>query len=381
MTPGTGLYVRLVRPVLFRAYGGDAERIHEQTLRWLATLGGIGPARAATSAVLTRHAHRVTVAGIEFPSPVGVAAGLDKNGLAVASWAALGFGFAELGTVTARPQPGNDRPRLFRLPASRAIVNRMGFNNRGAEALAQRLAVAGVRRGNQAVGMPIGISIGKTKTTPLAEATEDYLTSLRLLAPYADYIAVNVSSPNTPGLRSLQDADSLADLVTALTGEARRLTGDRETPVPVFVKLAPDLTYEALEEAVDVTERAGAAGLIATNTTLSRDRVDPRDAERAAEAGGLSGAPLTVRAREVVGFLAARTGLPVIGVGGVMTPDDGLALLDAGARLIQLYTGFIYAGPGLVTDLNARLAATKPELSDSVAARATTGLTSGIHEE
>jgi dihydroorotate dehydrogenase len=164
-----------------------------------------------------------------------------------------------------------------------------------------------------------------------------------------------VSSPNTPGLRTLQDADSLAGLVGSLTAEAARLAGERG-PVPVFVKLAPDLSNEALEEAVDVVERAGAAGLIATNTTLSRDGIDAGDVERSTEAGGLSGAPLTARARTVVGFLSERTDLPVIGVGGVMTPDDGLALLDAGARLIQVYTGFIYAGPGLVTGLNARLA-------------------------
>ena len=231
----------------------------------------------------------------------------------------------------------------------------MGFNNAGAAALAERLAVAGVARGNGAVGMPVGISIGKSKITPLDEAAEDYLTSLRLLAPYADYVAVNVSSPNTPGLRALQDADSLTALLTALTTETARL-GAGGVPVPVFVKLAPDLGDEALEQAVDVVERSGAAGLIATNTTLSRAGIDPREADRAAEAGGLSGAPLTVRAREVVGFLTARTDLPVIGVGGVMTVDDGQALLDAGARLIQLYTGFIYAGPGLVTGLNRRLA-------------------------
>jgi dihydroorotate dehydrogenase len=351
-----GIYRRLVRPVLFRAYGGDAERIHEQTLTWLAALGRLGPARAAAAALWDRHRQPVTVAGVDFPHRVGVAAGLDKNGVAVAAWRALGFGFVELGTVTAQAQPGNDRPRLFRLPASRALVNRMGFNNAGAAVLAQRLAVAGVRRGNGAVGLPVGISIGKTKTTPLADAVEDYLTSLRLLAPYADYLAINVSSPNTPGLRSLQDADTLAQLVGALTAEAARLAGEGRVPVPVFVKLAPDLTDEALEEAVDVVERSGAAGLIATNTTLSRAGIDPRDAARAAEAGGLSGAPLTLRAREVVGFLTARTQLPVIGVGGVMTPDDGLALIDAGAALIQLYTGFIYAGPGLVTGLNAALA-------------------------
>lgn len=356
------IYSRLVRPVLFRVYGGDAERVHEQTLRALATMGRLAPLRAGLRAGLTRHRSRVTVAGIDFPSPVGVAAGLDKNGLAARAWSALGFGFAELGTVTAQAQPGNDRPRLFRLPASRAIVNRMGFNNDGAAALAQRLDALGVRRGNGRVGIPLGVSIGKTKTTPLESATADYLASLRLLAPYADYLAVNVSSPNTPGLRALQDADSLAELLGALTAEARVLAGPSDTaeadrtPVPVFVKLAPDLTDEALEEAVEVVEGSGAAGLIATNTTLSRAGIAPADAARAAEAGGLSGAPLTVRAREVVGFLAARTDLPIIGVGGVMTPDDGLALLDAGARLIQVYTGFIYGGPGLVTGLNAQLA-------------------------
>lgn len=341
-------YTRVLRPILFRAYGGDAERVHEQTLAGLSALGRVGPARGLGRAVLARHRRGVTVAGIDFPAPVGVAAGLDKNGVAVRSWAALGFGFAELGTVTAQAQPGNDRPRLFRLPASRAVINRMGFNNAGAAALADTLDRAGVRRGNGAVGMPLGISIGKTKVTPLEEATGDYLTSLRMLAPYADYVAVNVSSPNTPGLRSLQDADSLRGLVGTLTAEAEG--------VPVFVKLAPDLSYEALEEAVDVVEGAGAAGLIATNTTLSRTGVAPADAARAAETGGLSGAPLTLRARQVVGFLAARTDLPVIGVGGVMTPDDGVALIDAGARLIQVYTGFIYGGPALVTGLNTRLA-------------------------
>jgi dihydroorotate dehydrogenase len=357
------IYRRLVRPALFRAYGGDAERIHDATLGWLQAVGRVAPLRSVSTGLLGRHRRPVTVAGIDFPSRVGLAAGLDKNGVAVRSWAALGFGFAELGTVTAQAQPGNDRPRLFRLPQSRAIVNRMGFNNHGAAALADRLAAAGVLRGNGAVGIPVGISIGKTKITPLAEAADDYLTSLRLLAPYADYVAVNVSSPNTPGLRGLQDADSLAALLGALTGEAARLAGStgQSAAVPIFVKLAPDLTNEALEQAVDVVQRTGAAGLIAINTTLSRAGVVPSEVQRATEAGGLSGAPLTVRAREVVGFLAERTDLPIIGVGGVMTPDDGLALVDAGARLIQLYTGFVYGGPGLVTGLNALLASTSLE--------------------
>lgn len=361
------IYRRLVRPVLFRAYGGDPERIHERTLAALSALGRITPARAAIRTLLGRHQRAVRVAGIDFPTQVGVAAGLDKDGIAVGSWAALGFGFAELGTVTAKPQPGNDRPRLFRLPRSRAIVNRMGFNNHGAAALADRLAAVGIRRGNGAVGIPLGISIGKTKTTPLEQAAADYLTSLRLLAPYADYIAVNVSSPNTPGLRALQDAASLAGLLEALTSHARLMAGPTQLPVPVFVKLAPDLSEEALEEAIDVAERTGAAGLIATNTTVSRDGIDRAEADRAAEPGGLSGSPLTVRARQVVGFLAERTALPIIGVGGVMTPDDGLALLDAGARLLQVYTGFIYGGPGLISGLNARLAASAESASADAA--------------
>jgi dihydroorotate dehydrogenase len=290
-----------------------------------------------------RHRTPTTVAGIDFPGLVGLAAGMDKNGVGLRFWSALGFGHVEIGTVTARPQPGNDRPRLFRLPASRAIINRMGFNNLGAEVVAQTLRGAGVRRGNARLGLPIGVSIGKTKTVPLAEAAEDYLTSMRLLAPYADYLAVNVSSPNTPGLRTLQDAGALRALLTAMIAS---------TPVPIFVKLAPDLGDAALEEAVAVCVEAGASGLIATNTTLSRDGLAAADERLGQEAGGLSGAPLTLRARQVVRFLADRTELPIIGVGGVMTADDGLALLDAGASLIQVYTGLVYGGPALIGSLN-----------------------------
>jgi dihydroorotate dehydrogenase len=276
---------------------------------------------------------------------------MDKNGVGIQAWGALGFGHAELGTVTAQAQFGNDRPRLFRLRDSGAIVNRMGFNNDGAQALADRLGAAGVARGNRRVGVPLGISIGKTKIIPLAEATEDYLRSLRVLAPYADYVAVNVSSPNTPGLRSLQDADRLGELIETLVAEAWRLA-DRSPPVPILVKLAPDLTDSALEQALEVCTAAGAEGLIATNTTLSREGLAPADQESAAEPGGLSGAPLTLRARHVVRFLAERTSLPIIGVGGIMTRDDGQAMLDAGASLLQVYSGYVYAGPALVADLN-----------------------------
>jgi dihydroorotate dehydrogenase len=345
-----GGYRHLVRPLLFRSGGGDPERVHESTLSMINKIGEHRLARAAVAGALARHRQPVRVAGIDFPGRVGVAAGLDKNGVGVKAWGALGFGFAELGTVTARPQPGNDQPRLFRLPGERAIINRMGFNNLGAAVLAERLHAAGVARGNSAVDIPLGISLGKTKTTPLEEATEDYLTSLRLLAGYADYVALNVSSPNTPGLRSLQDADALRALVAALVAEARVLApaGDG---VPIFVKLAPDLTEDALEELLAVCAEAGAAGLVATNTTLGREGL-VEDHPRRHEAGGLSGAPLTERARAVVAFLAARTALPVIGVGGILSRDDGQAMLDAGARLLQVYSGYIYRGPALVSELN-----------------------------
>jgi dihydroorotate dehydrogenase len=343
-------YRGLLRPLLFRAYGGDAELIHEQTLAAVARIGRNRPALAALAALCARHRGPATVAGIQFPGIVGLAAGMDKDGVGINTWGSLGFGYVELGTVTAQAQPGNHRPRLFRLPESRAIINRMGFNNLGAQSLAARLAAAGVSRGNLAVGIPIGISIGKTKEVPLADAVGDYVASLRTVARYADYLAINVSSPNTPGLRSLQDAGTLAGLISALVNEAWRLA-DGGPPMPIFVKVAPDLTEAALEEVVQVCAEAGAEGLIATNTTLGRDGISA-DQPLAVEDGGLSGAPLTRRARQVVRFLAERTTLPIIGVGGIMSRGDGQAMLGAGASLLQIYTGYVYAGPSMVNDLN-----------------------------
>jgi dihydroorotate dehydrogenase len=347
-------YRGVLRPLLFRAYGGDPERVHEQTLAAVGRIGRRRPALAALARLCARHRTPATVAGIQFQGLVGLAAGMDKDGVGIRTWGSLGFGYVELGTVTAQPQPGNDKPRLFRLPESRAIINRMGFNNLGAAALAERLSAAEVSRGNLAAGIPIGISIGKTKKVPLDEAVEDYLSSLRTVARYADYLAINVSSPNTPGLRSLQDARALAELISALVNEAWRLAAGA-LPVPIFVKLAPDLAEAALEEVVGVCTEAGAEGLIATNTTLGRDGI-PADQPLAAEGGGLSGAPLSRRARQVVRFLADRTTLPILGVGGIMSGDDGQAMLDAGASLLQIYTGYVYRGPALVADLN-RLAA------------------------
>jgi dihydroorotate dehydrogenase len=324
------LFESTVRPVLFRLGGGDAEAAHEFTLHRLAGLPA--PARSALRARYATSAP-VEAFGVRFPNAVGLAAGMDKNGIALPAWPALGFGFVEVGTVTAQAQPGNDKPRLFRLRDSEAIINRMGFNNAGAAALASRLATLGP------IGVPLGVSLGKSKVTPLEEAVEDYLTSHRLLHPYADYIAVNVSSPNTPGLRTLQDKSSIADLLTALVG-----------PKPVLVKIAPDLTEPAIAELLEVCLSHGAAGVIATNTTLARDGLAPADQARATEAGGLSGRPLTEKARKVVHFVHTETGgrLPIIGVGGIMVPDDATRLLDAGASLVQLYSGFIYRGPALV---------------------------------
>ncbi|SCG73935.1 quinone-dependent dihydroorotate dehydrogenase [Micromonospora coxensis] len=338
------IFEKVVRPQLFRIGGGDAEAAHEWTLRRLAVLSRRPGALAALRARYLVRAPR-TVFGVEFPNPVGLAAGMDKNGVALPAWPALGFGFVEVGTVTAHAQPGNPRPRLFRLRDSDAVINRMGFNNAGAEALAARLAAL-----PRPLGVPLGISLGKSKVTPLDEAVEDYLASYRALREHGDYFAVNVSSPNTPGLRSLQDKSHLDALLAALVGEK-----------PVLVKIAPDLTEPAIAELLEVCLARGAAGVIATNTTLARDGLAPADRARGGETGGLSGRPLRGRAREVVAFVHAETGgrLPVIGVGGILDPDDAARMFDAGASLVQLYTGFIYRGPGLVRAA-ARVAAAAP---------------------
>lgn len=344
-----GGYAGLLRPVLFAAHGGDPEAIHEQLIRILAGVGANPALRGLLRVVSAGQGVPTEVAGIRFPNRVGLAAGMDKDGVAARAWAALGFGFAELGTVTAHAQPGNDRPRVFRLRASRALINRMGFNNAGAVALADTLRRAGIARGNGAAGIPLGVSIGKTKVVPVAEAIDDYLASLSAVASYADYVAINVSSPNTPDLRSLQDGGALTDLTRALVGRAAELSAD---PVPIFVKLAPDLSWEQVDEVLAACEAAGVAGVIATNTTLARDGLAAADRPRAGEAGGLSGAPLTDRALEVVRYVVEHTGLPVIGVGGIMTAADADRMFTAGARLVQLYTGFIYHGPGLISSIN-----------------------------
>jgi dihydroorotate dehydrogenase len=339
------LYEALARPLLFRS--GDAETAHEQTLRWLALLArrpavvaGLRPWYAVGGA-------ERTVFGVRFPNPVGLAAGMDKDGVALRAWPALGFGFVEVGTVTAQAQPGNARPRVFRLRDSEAIVNRMGFNNAGAQALADRLAAY------RPLAVPLGISLGKSQAVQLEEAVEDYLASLRVLYPYGDYFAVNVSSPNTPGLRSLQDRDQLGALLGVLRAQG---------PKPLLVKIAPDLTEQAICDVLAVCAEHRVDGVIATNTMVGRTGVAAADAALAAEAGGLSGRPLAPRAREVVAFVHRETGgrLPIIGVGGILDADDALRMSDAGASLVQVYTGLVYRGPGLVRRIN-RVLTSRPD--------------------
>jgi len=336
------LYTGLLRPVLFRV---DAEKVHVATI---ATLGHLpAPVLSLMRAVIGAPGQPVTVAGVRFPGRVGLAAGMDKDGRAAKAWASLGFGFAEFGTVTAQAQPGNPGKRLFRVPEKHAFVNRMGFNNAGAKALAARLTKLGVERGNNALGLPVGISLGKTKVVPLEGAVADYLLSLNAVAAVADYVAVNVSSPNTPGLRDLQDEHRLAALVAALVARAGEF--DAANPIPVFVKLSPDLPDDALLGAARVCADAGAAGLIAVNTTVARPKGFPLDEE-----GGLSGSPLRGRAREAVALLAGATELPVMASGGVMTPRDAEKLFEAGAVLVQVMSGFVYYGPSLVRGINRR---------------------------
>ncbi|HWD02970.1 MAG TPA: quinone-dependent dihydroorotate dehydrogenase [Amycolatopsis sp.] len=338
------LFDKIVRPALYRLAFHDPEVVHERTVR---ALGRLAPALGAVARAY-RTDDPVTVFGLRFPNRVGLAAGMDKNGLALKAWPALGFGFVEVGTVTRHPQPGNPRPRLFSLPGSDGVINRMGFNNDGAEALARRLAADGKP------GVPLGISIGKSKVTPLEDAVADYRFSLRALHPYADYFAINVSSPNTPGLRALQDKAALAELL----GELHRTSAELGGATPLLVKVAPDLTDEALGELLEVCLEHGVAGIIATNTTLSREGIAPAEAHLAAEPGGLSGRPLTARSLEVVRFVHTRAEgrLPIIGVGGIMGPDDASRLLDAGASLVQLYTGFALHGPGLVRRVSRGIA-------------------------
>jgi len=290
---------------------------------------------------------RVRALGLSFPGPLGLAAGFDKDGHGVAGLAALGFGFIEVGTVTARPQPGNPKPRMFRFPAERALVNRMGFNNAGAAALAARLRALGpAAPGSAEAARPIiGVNIGKTKAVPEESAVADYATSARLVADVADYAVVNVSSPNTPGLRDLQAVGKLRPLLVAVRAALDEASPRRR--VPLLVKIAPDLADADIEAVADLALSVGLDGIIATNTTISRAGLHDSAAVADAGTGGMSGAPLKARALEVLRLLHGRTGdrLVLIAAGGIETADDAWARLEAGATLLQAYTAFIYEGP------------------------------------
>ncbi len=346
------LYHSILRPALFRL---EPETAHEFALHTLSVaLGTIAARRAATRRFQSAPFGPLARFGLTFTNPVGLAAGFDKNGVVIHQLAALGFGFIEVGTVTHRPQPGNARPRLFRLPQDRALLNRQGFNNAGAAALAARL---------QAQAHPdcmLGINIGKSRVVAVADAIPDYLGSFELIWPHADYITVNVSSPNTPNLRELQRADALAALLAELQRRNREIAAAHaRQPVPLLVKVAPDLDVRELEMIVDVAQRTELAGIIATNTTTSRAHLrTPARVVESCGAGGLSGAPLAARSNEVIAMLyrLARGTLTIIGVGGIFNAADAWAKICAGASLVQLYTGFIYEGVGIARDINEGLA-------------------------
>ena len=330
-------YQRFVRPALFAL---DPEQAHHLALRFLRAAPRLpGALPLLRSFAPTPQA--VSCFGLEFKNPIGLAAGFDKNGVAIPAWEALGFGFVEIGTVTAHAQPGNPRPRIFRYPKAQALINRLGFNNDGADAVAERLLK--LRQSSRPPSIPIGINIGKSKVTPLAEAPADYLYSFRRLQGVADYIALNVSSPNTPGLRSLQEEASLRELLRVITGENVGLG----TSKPILLKIAPDLSDEALDRIVELCETFQLAGIIVSNTTLDHSAIAPAPDE----AGGLSGAPLRARATAIVRFVRARTGLPIIAVGGISDRASAAEKLEAGAQLLQVYTGFVYRGPELLREL------------------------------
>jgi dihydroorotate dehydrogenase len=342
------IYRRALRPILFSQ---DPETAHERTIEMLAVASGM-PLHVGRRAY-THSRLASTVAGIRFPNPVGLAAGCDKNGRAVAMWPRFGFGFVEVGTITAQPQPGNPKPRLFRVPEHGALVNRLGFNSEGSQAVARRLAR--LRRNGRALAVPLGINIGKTKLVSGDEAIlEDYLTSFRRLSRLAEFMVVNVSSPNTPGLRQWQERDKLQALLSALTEEARALGRKRDqTPIPLFVKISPDMADADMADVVAVALELGLAGIVATNTTISREGA----VANVEQTGGLSGKPLRERANEVMRFLYRETQgrLPLIGVGGIFTAEDAYERIRSGASLVQLYTGMIYEGPFLPRRINEGL--------------------------
>jgi len=332
----------LTRPFLF---GMDAEAAHELTMDMLAR-GQRTPLQWAWCNETV--SDPVILAGLTFPNRVGMAAGLDKNARCIDALGAMGFGFVEVGTVTPKAQPGNPKPRMFRLPEARALINRLGFNNEGLEAFLRNVQQAQFRSQNRQRPMLLGLNIGKNATTPIENATSDYLTCLEGVYPHADYVTVNISSPNTQNLRALQSDAALDALLGAIAERREALATQHQRRVPVFVKIAPDLDEAQVAVIAATLQRHGMDGVIATNTTISRAAV--QGMRHAAETGGLSGAPVLEPSNQVIRQLRAAlgAGYPIIGVGGVMSADDAVSKIRAGADVVQIYTGLIYEGPALV---------------------------------
>jgi len=328
-------YELFVRPLLFSL---DAETTHHLTIELLQRASHFDPALRVLRS-LQPSSKPKSLFGLNFPNPIGLAAGLDKNGVALPVWAALGFGFIEIGTVTAKAQPGNPKPRIFRLPEQQALINRLGFNNDGADAIAQRLAA--LRESGRWPAVPVGIKIGKSRPTPLEQATDDYLYSFRMLRDFADYITLNISSPNTPGLRELQEPERLSELLSAIGNEAGT------APKPLVVKISPDLAGAELKAILAVCEENGVSGIIATNTTLDHSSIAPQ----LDQAGGLSGAPLRNKSTALAREISARSTIPVIASGGVFDAESAREKFLAGGQLIQLYTGLVYRGPQLLREI------------------------------
>ncbi len=345
------MYKQIILPILFRF---DAETIHHTVTRLLQLVLSIPGASTICRKLYVVDDNRLarTVFGLTFPNPVGMAAGFDKNAELISELSDLGFGFVEIGTVTPRPQPGNPRPRLFRLKGDGGLINRMGFNNKGVGPAAERLRHFAKNKGGRQV--IVGGNIGKNKDTPNENALDDYIISFRELFDAVDYFVVNVSSPNTPGLRDLQEREPLTRLLTALQQENHQ----RPAPKPILLKIAPDLTNGQLDDIITIVSETGIAGIIATNTTISRDGLTTDSATVAQMgAGGVSGSPLRERATEVIRYLYQQSGgaFPIIGVGGIASAEDAQEKLRAGASLVQVYTSFIYEGPGLAKRINKAL--------------------------
>jgi dihydroorotate dehydrogenase len=332
------MFYSAIRKVLFKF---DPEVIHEMTIKGFKATGASPLNLLYKQNIVDKP---VEVMGIKFPNPVGLAAGLDKNGECINAFAAMGFGFVEIGTITPKPQPGNPKPRIFRLPSANAVINRMGFNNKGVDYLVDQVRKAKFK------GV-LGINIGKNKDTPDENAKDDYLICMRKVYNYATYITINISSPNTPGLRSLQYGNALNELLAALKEEQQVLKEQHGKYVPLAVKIAPDLSKEEIDSIAECLISNNIDGVIATNTTLSRAGVE--GLEHAEEQGGLSGEPVKDKSTEVIRLLAIALDnkLPIIGVGGIASGRDAQEKIAAGARLVQIYTGFIYKGPELVKDI------------------------------